>query len=188
MILILLGPPGSGKGTQAQRLVERYGIVQLSTGEMLRAAAAAKTDFGLQAKEVMDRGSLVSDDIVIGIIAERIGEPDCANGFILDGFPRNVAQAEVLDLMMAEKGLTLDQVICINVDEDILFTRIETRAAETGGERADDNATTLRHRLDVYHSLTAPIIPYYTDSGKFFAVDGMRNIDDVSEEIYAILD
>ena len=188
MILILLGPPGCGKGTQAQRLVERYGIVQLSTGEMLRAAAEAGTELGLKAKQVMDRGELVSDETVIGIIAERIGEPDCANGFILDGFPRNVAQAEALDAMMAEKGLHLDRVISIEVDEDVLFTRIETRAAETGGARSDDNATTLRHRLDVYHKLTAPIIPYYTESGKFAAVDGMRGVDEVSEAIHAVLD
>ena len=188
MIIILLGPPGAGKGTQCERQVEKYKIVQLSTGDMLRAAVAAGTEMGLKAKQVMDRGDLVSDDIVVGIIADRIEEPDCANGFILDGFPRTVAQAEALDAMLAEKGLELDHVISMEVDEQALFARIEKRAAETGGARSDDNAETLRKRLEVYHEQTAPIIPYYRDKGALKTVDGMQDIDSVTESLYAILD
>lgn len=188
MILILLGPPGAGKGTQCERLVERYNVVQLSTGDMLRAAVSAGTEMGLKAKEVMDRGELVSDDIVVGIIADRMDEPDCANGCILDGFPRTVAQAEALDKMLAEKGLELDHVISIEVDEQALFARIEKRAAETGGARSDDNADTLKKRIGVYHEQTAPIIPYYRDKGLLKTVDGMQEIEKVSESLYAILD
>lgn len=188
MILILLGPPGAGKGTQCERLVERYNVVQLSTGDMLRAAVSAGTEMGLKAKEVMDRGELVSDDIVVGIIADRMDEPDCANGCILDGFPRTVAQAEALDKMLAEKSLELDHVISIEVDEQALFARIEKRAAETGGARSDDNADTLKKRIGVYHEQTAPIIPYYRDKGLLKTVDGMQEIEKVSESLYAILD
>lgn len=188
MILILLGPPGAGKGTQCERLVERYNVVQLSTGDMLRAAVSAGTEMGLKAKEVMDRGELVSDDIVVGIIVDRMDEPDCANGCILDGFPRTVAQAEALDKMLAEKGLELDHVISIEVDEQALFARIEKRAAETGGARSDDNADTLKKRIGVYHEQTAPIIPYYRDKGLLKTVDGMQEIEKVSESLYAILD
>jgi len=188
MIIILLGPPGAGKGTQCERLVEKYSIVQLSTGDMLRAAVAAGTDLGLKAKAVMDRGELVSDDLVVGIIADRIEEADCANGFILDGFPRTVAQAEALDAMLADKGLKLDHVISMEVDENALFARIEKRAAETGGARADDNAETLKKRLEVYHEQTAPIIPYYKEKGALQTVDGMQDIDNVTKSLYAILD
>jgi adenylate kinase len=188
MIIILLGPPGAGKGTQCERLVEKYSIVQLSTGDMLRAAIAAGTELGLKAKAVMDRGDLVSDDIVVGIIADRIAEPDCANGFILDGFPRTVAQAEALDAMLAEKGLKLDHVIAMEADEAALFARIEKRAAETGGARADDNAETLKKRLVVYREQTAPIIPYYRDKGALKTVDGMQDIDIVTKSLFAILD
>ncbi|MDA0997744.1 MAG: adenylate kinase [Proteobacteria bacterium] len=187
MILILLGPPGAGKGTQAERLVARFGIVQLSTGEMLRAAVAANTDLGRKAMTVLDRGDLVSDDIVIGIIADRIGQPDCAKGFILDGFPRTVAQAEALDAMLAEKGLSLKYVVSIEVDEKVLFDRIENRARETGGARSDDNAETLRKRLGVYREQTAPIIPYYRKRGILVTVDGMQSVDEVSRSLYVIL-
>ena len=140
MNIILFGAPGAGKGTQAKRLVEARGLVQLSTGDMLRAAIDAGTELGLRAKEIMDRGDLVSDEIILGMIAERMDSPDCANGVILDGFPRTVAQAEGLDAMLGQRGLALDHVIEISVDEDALFARIENRAAETGGSRADDNA------------------------------------------------
>lgn len=188
MILILFGPPGAGKGTQCERLVERYNIIQLSTGEMLRAACEAGTEMGIKAQEVMDRGELVSDDIVVGIIADRIAEPDCANGFILDGFPRTVAQAEALDKMLTDKRRQLDHVVCIEVDEQALFARIEKRAAETGGARSDDNAETLKKRLGVYHEQTAPIIPHYRNKGLLKTVDGMQEIDQVSESLYTILD
>ncbi|MEX0695106.1 MAG: adenylate kinase [Rhodospirillales bacterium] len=188
MIIILLGPPGAGKGTQCERLVERYSIIQLSTGDMLRAAVNAGTEMGKMAKAVMDQGDLVSDDIVVGIIADRIAEPDCKNGFILDGFPRTVAQAEALDKMLAEKGLGLDCVILMEVDEAVLFERIEKRAAETGGARSDDNAETLKKRLVVYREQTAPIIPYYREKGALKTVDGMQGIDTVTKSLYAILD
>ncbi|WNJ98199.1 adenylate kinase [Thalassospiraceae bacterium LMO-JJ14] len=188
MIIILLGPPGAGKGTQCERLVEKYSIVQLSTGDMLRAAVSSGTEMGIKAKEVMDLGELVSDDIVVGIISDRIEEADCANGFILDGFPRTVAQAEALDAMLAEKGLKLDYVISMEVDEQVLFARIEKRAAETGGARSDDNAETLKKRLGVYREQTAPIIPYYKDKGVLKTVDGMQDIDNVTNSLYAILD
>lgn len=188
MKLILLGPPGAGKGTQAERIVAERGVVQLSTGDMLRAAVAAGTPVGLQAKEIMERGDLVSDDIICGIISDRIEEPDCANGFILDGFPRTVAQAEALDKMLADKELALDAVIEITVDEAVLLSRIEKRAAETGGARADDNAETLKKRLDVYREQTAPVSDYYAKSGALKQVDGMAAIEDVSASISAILD
>jgi len=187
MNIILFGAPGAGKGTQAKRLVDDRGMVQLSTGDMLRAAIGAGTELGLRAREIMDRGDLVSDDIILGMIAERMQNPDCAQGVILDGFPRTVAQADGLGAMFAEAGLTLDHVIEIKVDEDALFARIETRATETGGSRADDNAETLRKRLAVYHENTAPLLPYYTEKGLMRTVDGMASIDEVAQAIDAIL-
>ena len=187
MNIILFGPPGAGKGTQAQMLVSEFGMVQLSTGDMLRAAIAAKTELGLKAKSIMDAGQLVSDDIMIGMISERIDAPDCKNGVILDGFPRTVKQAEALDEMFVEKQITLDSVIEIAVDEDALFARIENRAAETGGSRSDDNAEVLAERLKVYHANTAPILPYYRNQNKLVTIDGMQSIDKVSEDIRSVM-
>lgn len=188
MNLILLGPPGAGKGTQAERLVSERGLVQLSTGDMLRAAVGAGTEVGKQAKIIMDRGDLVPDEIVVGIIADRIDEPDCKTGFILDGFPRNTAQAEALDTMLKQKSLVLDAVLEIRVDDKILISRIEGRAKESGGERSDDNAQTLKKRLAVYHEQTAPLLPYYEAQGTLKVVDGMLSIDEVSEAIRTVLD
>ncbi len=187
MKLILLGPPGAGKGTQAERLVKKYGIVQLSTGDMLRAAVAAGTPIGLQAKEVMDRGDLVSDDIIVKIIENRTAEPDCANGYILDGFPRTIAQAEALEAMLAKQGTSLSAVIELQVDDEILVSRIETRARETGGARADDNVETLRKRLEVYHAQTAPLASFYEERGMLGTVDGMKSIEEVAGQIDALL-
>jgi len=183
MNLIFLGPPGAGKGTQAGRVEAAHGLVQLSTGDMLRAAVADGSVIGRQAEEIMERGDLVPDDVVVTIIADRITHPDCANGFILDGFPRTVGQAEALDAMLAEKGMKLHAVIEIRVDDAILVERIRTRIAETGGSRADDSEETLKNRLDVYHAQTAPLIPYYQSQGKLLVVDGMKPVDDVSRDI-----
>ena len=187
MNVILFGPPGAGKGTQAQMLVSEFDMVQLSTGDMLRAAIAAESELGLKAKSIMDAGQLVSDDIMIGMISERMDAPDCANGVILDGFPRTVAQAEALDQMFADKNIALDSVIEIAVDEAALFARIENRAAETGGSRSDDNAEVLAERLKVYHANTAPILPYYKDKNKLVTIDGMQSIDKVSEDIRSVM-
>ena len=187
MRLILLGPPGAGKGTQAQRLVAKHGIVQLSTGDMLRAAVKAGTPVGLRAKDIMDRGDLVPDEVVVAIVSDRIDEPDAKNGFILDGFPRTVAQAEALAKMLADKGLRLDGVIELKVDEDILIRRIESRIAEmrARGEplRKDDDPQVLKSRLEVYRRQTAPLIDYYRQNGTLRAVDGMAPIDDVTAAI-----
>jgi len=191
MRLILLGPPGSGKGTQAQRLVQRYGIVQLSTGELLRAAVAAQSPVGLKAKDVMSSGGLVPDDIVIGIISDRLDQPDAAKGFILDGFPRTVPQAEALDELLKKKHMKLDAVIELRVNESALLQRVETRVAEmrARGEdvRVDDTPEVLTKRLASYRSLTEPLIHYYSERRKLLTVDGMMTIEHVTREIGRIL-
>jgi adenylate kinase len=191
MRLILLGPPGSGKGTQAQRLVQRHGIVQLSTGEMLRAAVAAQTPVGLKAKDIMASGSLVPDDIVIGIISERLDQPDAARGFILDGFPRTVPQAEALDELLKKKHMKLDAVIELRVNESALLQRVESRVAEmrARGEdvRIDDTQEVLTKRLASYRQLTEPLIHYYSERRKLLTVDGMMTIEHVTREINRIL-
>jgi adenylate kinase len=191
MRIILLGPPGSGKGTQAQRLVQRYGIVQLSTGEMLRAAVAAGTPVGLRAKDIMASGGLVPDDVVVGVIADRIEQPDAKKGFILDGFPRTVPQAEALDDLLKQKHLKLDAVIELRVNESALLQRVETRVAEmlARGEevRVDDTPEVLTRRLAAYRSLTEPLIHYYSERRKLLTVDGMMTIEQVTREIGRIL-
>ena len=192
MRLILLGPPGAGKGTQATRLVARHGIVQLSTGDMLREAVKNGTPVGLKAKAVMDAGGLVSDDIVIGIVADRIEQPDAARGFILDGFPRTVAQAEALDDMLREKGLKLDAVIEFKVDQSKLVERIMRRAQEAAarGEpvRKDDDPEVFKTRLEAFNRDTAVVAPYYAARGLLVPVDGMRPIDEVTEAIAEVLE
>ena len=191
MRLILLGPPGAGKGTQAQRLVQRYGIVQLSTGEMLRAAVAAGTPVGLKAKDIMASGALVPDDIVIGIISDRLDQPDARKGFILDGFPRTVPQAQALDDLLKKKHIKLDAVVELRVNESALLQRVETRVAEmrARGEevRIDDTPEVLSKRLASYRSLTEPLIHYYSERRKLLTVDGMMTIEHVTREINRIL-
>ena len=191
MRLILLGPPGAGKGTQAQRLVQKYGIVQLSTGEMLRAAVAAQTPVGLQAKEIMANGGLVPDEIVIGIISDRLDQPDMTKGFILDGFPRTVPQAAALDELLKKKHIKLDTVVELRVNESALLQRVETRVAEmrARGEevRIDDTPEVLAKRLAQYRSLTEPLIHYYSERRKLLTVDGMMTIEQVTREINRIL-
>jgi adenylate kinase len=191
MRLILLGPPGAGKGTQAQRLVEKYGIPQLSTGDMLRAAVAAKTPVGLKAKAVMDAGELVSDAIVNAIVAERIDQPDCAKGFILDGYPRTLAQADSVEAMLGERGIALDAVIELVVDDKALVGRIVKRAeeAKAAGQpvRKDDNPEVFEERLREYYKKTAPLIGYYHAKKMLKGVDGMASIDAVSGQIDALL-
>ena len=191
MRLILLGPPGAGKGTQAQRLVHRNGIIQLSTGEMLRAAVAAQTPVGLKAKDVMAGGGLVPDEIVIGIISDRLDQPDAANGFILDGFPRTVPQAQALDDLLKRKHIRLDAVVELRVNESALLQRVENRVAEmrARGEevRVDDTPEVLSKRLASYRSLTEPLIHYYSERRKLLTVDGMMTIEHVTREINRIL-
>ncbi|SON56052.1 Adenylate kinase [Hartmannibacter diazotrophicus] len=191
MRLILLGPPGAGKGTQAQRLVDRHGIVQLSTGDMLRAAVAAETEIGKKAKAVMEAGQLVSDEIVIGIVAERIDQPDAAKGFILDGFPRTQAQADALDKLLEERNIAIDAVIEFKVDESKLMSRIEKRVEETKAAglpvRKDDTPEVFVRRMKDFHAMTAELVPYYSVRGLVKPVDGMAPIDTVTAEIEAIL-
>jgi adenylate kinase len=192
MRLILLGPPGAGKGTQSQRLVEKHGIVQLSTGDMLRAAIKAGTPIGLKAKDIMARGDLVPDDVVVGIISDRLNEPDAEPGFVLDGFPRTVKQAEALDQLLDRRGLSLDGVVELKVDEGILLRRIEKRLSDmkARGEaaRADDNPESFKTRLGAYRQQTAPLIDYYREKGALKSVDGMAGVDDVTRSIDAVLD
>ena len=213
MILVMFGPPGAGKGTQAQRIQKDLSLVQLSTGDMLRAAKEAGTPVGLKAKAAMESGQLVTDEIVVGIIAERISETDCKNGFILDGFPRTLAQAEALDVMLAEKGLKLSHVVEMEVDDAVIVervsgrftcatcnegyhdsfkpTKVEGTCDECGGNefirRPDDNAETVASRLKAYHDQTAPLLPYYRDKGLLRTVDGMASIDEVGRQISEVL-
>ncbi|MGJ0425226.1 adenylate kinase [Methylocystis sp.] len=187
MRLVLLGPPGAGKGTQAARLVEKHGVPQLSTGDMLRAAVAAKSPIGLRAKEIMDAGALVPDEVVIGLIDERLGAADCANGFILDGFPRTVAQAEALQDLLERRGLTLDAVLELAVDEGALVDRMRKRVDETraagGAVRADDNPESFKTRLEAYRAQTAPVSAHYAKRSELTKIDGMAPIEDVTAEI-----
>lgn len=191
MILMLLGPPGAGKGTQSQAISEKLGLPQLSTGDMLRAAVKAGSPVGLRAKKIMAEGGLVSDDVVIGIIADRISEPDCAKGFILDGFPRTLAQADALDALLKSKGRHIDCVIELKVDDSKLVERIETRARETleagGTVRPDDNAEALKTRLIAYYRETAPLIGYYYAHNLLKPVDGMAPIPEVGRQISEVL-
>jgi len=213
MNLILVGPPGAGKGTQAQRLEKTFNITQLSTGDMLRSEVASGSDLGLQAKEVMDSGELVSDEVIIAMILSRIDKADCNNGFILDGFPRTTPQAEALDVMLNDKGIQIEHVIEIEVDDDAMVTRITGRYTcagcgkgyhdkfekpitegvcnECGGteftRREDDNAETVRSRLGAYHEQTAPVLGYYKEKGILRGVDGMAAIDDVTEQLIGIV-
>ncbi|PWB83911.1 MAG: adenylate kinase [Methylocystaceae bacterium] len=187
MRLVLLGPPGAGKGTQSARLVAKYAIPQLSTGDMLRAAVQARTPIGLEAKAIMDSGALVPDDVVVGIIGQRIKEKDAAKGFILDGFPRTVAQARALDELLDKEGLRLDAVIELSVDENALLARMEKRVAETlasgGSVRADDNPQSFKTRLEAYRTQTAPVSSYYAGKGELKQVDGMETVDAVTAAI-----
>ena len=190
MNIVLFGAPGAGKGAQAERIATVYDMVHLSTGEMLRSAISSGSDLGATAKEIIDQGELISDDIIVKIVDARLDEDDCVKGVILDGFPRTLAQAEALDDLLAGKGRILDHVIEIEVDEVALFSRIANRAAErrrTGTARSDDNAETLRRRLAVYHEISAPLLPYYRAKSLLRSVDGMASIEEVATQIDILL-
>src|SRR5262245_2231881 len=188
MDLILFGPPGAGKGTQAKVLQDKWGLAQLSTGEMLRAAVAAGTELGKKSKAIMDRGDLVPDDVVIGIIAERLDKPDCAKGVIFDGFPRTVAQARALDAMLSSRKRKIDSVIELKVDDEAMVGRMENRVRENrNAARADDTPETLRNRLAVYRRNTKPLLDFYREQGKLVTVDGMSPIPDVSAAIERVV-
>jgi len=185
--LVLFGPPGAGKGTQAKVLVESRGLPQLSTGEMLRAAVNAGTPLGKKVDALLTKGELVPDDIVIGIIAQRYDQPDCAKGAVFDGFPRTIAQAEALDAMLAARGRKIDAVLELKVNDQVLLDRVEQRIKEGGVLRSDDTPDTLRHRLGVYYKNTAPLLDYYGKQGKVVTIDGMASIAAVTEKIAAVL-
>jgi adenylate kinase len=188
MYLILFGPPGAGKGTQAKILQEDWGLPQLSTGDMLRAAIAAGTELGKRCKMIMDRGELVPDEVVVGIIAERLDRPDCAKGAVFDGFPRTIPQAEALDKLLTGRGSKIDAVIELRVDDEAMVGRMETRVKENpGAARADDTPETLKKRLVVYHQNTAPLLDYYRAQGKLKTIDGMAPIPQVALAIRAVL-
>ena len=187
MNIIMFGPPGAGKGTQAQRMQDTHKLKQLATGDMLRAEVASGSLLGQRLEAMMNAGQLVPDSTIIEIIGNCIAEPECEKGFILDGFPRTVPQAEELDIMLSHMKRKIDHVIVLEVDEGILLDRIKTRIEETGGARSDDNEDTLKERLKVYNEQTAPILPYYEEKGLLRRVDGMASIDEVTEQIEAVL-